>query len=312
MKTGTLPHIVLFLITVAFIALSSLAVSKMPKKWQNSMFIVAAALCSGGIFFRYAMNCSFTDGIKLGTLLIQMLQVCNFNFVLLPLMLIPRCNIARQYSVFFSMFAAATTLFSFPKSMAVYEWYDPLVLNFWFNHVFAIALPLWMMAAGRLRPDRKYIPWVSASVFGYFTLVYIMTEALMAWGILPPGSSFSYVHDPKGMPIITQLYELIETPYIHLLPLFFVLIAVFYLWAMPFNRSVTFIASNGSVRKKIYGLIGSEVDAPQKKFADSGLTLIGWSTEASSRDIQYSPGARIVISRQSTVLYAVFQDEDGE
>ena len=238
MKTGSLPHIILFLITVVFIALSSIIVSKMPKKWQNAMFVVAAVLGSGGIFFRYAMDMSFTSGLHLGTLAIQVLQVCNFNFVLLPLMLIPKCEIARQYSVFFSMFAACTTMFSIPSSISSYEWYNPIVLNFWFNHVFAIALPIWMIAAKCLRPEKKYIPLVSGCVFGYFTLVYLLTEALMALGVLAPGSSFSYVHNPKGMPLLTQLFELIGLPYVYLFPVIPIFVLFCYLWSWLFKRHV--------------------------------------------------------------------------
>ncbi len=238
MKTGSPYHIALFLVTAVFMVLSTFAVSKMSRRWQNVMFVIAVLLGAGGVFFRYAMNFSFTEGLHLDTLFIQMLQVCNFNFILLPLMLIPKCEIARQYSVFFSMFAASTTLFSIPASLTGYEWYDVSVLNFWFNHVFAIALPIWMIAARRLRPQRRYIPAVSGCVFAYFTLVYLITEGLMAAEILPVGSSFSYVHDPKGMPLITQLYELIGVPYWHLMPIFFILIGIFYLWSIPFNRSV--------------------------------------------------------------------------
>ena len=236
MQTASIHHIILLLSSAVLLVISSFAIAKMPRKWQNVMFIIAAVLGAGGVFFRYAMNLSFTDGLHIDTLLIQMLQVCNFNFILLPLMLIPRLEIARQYSLFFAMFAASTTLFSIPGSLSGYEWYDATVLNFWFNHFFAIALPIWMMASRRTAPKRRYIPAVSACVFCYFTLVYFLTELLMAIEILPQGSSFSYVHDPRGMPLITQLYEIIKMPYVHLIPLFFLLIAIFYLWSIPFNR----------------------------------------------------------------------------
>lgn len=239
MKTGNTTHIILFLVTAVFLVLTSIAISKINRKWQNVIFVIAALLCSGGIFFRYAMNFSFEEKLHLDTLMIQMLQVCNFNFILLPLMLIPKCEIARQYSVFFSMLAASTTLFSVPSSLALYKWNDVIVLNFWFNHVFAIALPIWMMAANRLRPQRKYVPAVSACVFGYFTIVYLTTEKLMDKGILPAGSSFSYVHNPSKMPVLSQLYDLIGAPYWYLLPVFFIMIGFFYIWAIPFNRSAT-------------------------------------------------------------------------
>ncbi len=308
MTTGSPYHISLFLFTAAFLALSTLAVSRLPRKWQNVTFVIAAVLGSLGVFFRYAMNLSFNDGLRLDTLIIQMLQVCNFNFILLPLMLIPRCEIARQYSVFFSMFAASTTLFSVPASLAGYEWYDAIVLNFWFNHVFAIALPIWMIAAKRLRPDRRYIPLVSGCVFAYFTLVYLLTEGLMALGILPLGSSFSYVHDPKGMPLLTQLHELIGLPYVHLLPVFPILIGFFFLWSMPYNRSVGFMTVEGSGKlRKRYGAIGGEVKLPYGGFIREGYVLIGWSDDPESETVQYEPGSAITVGEKNTVLYAVWQ-----
>ena len=208
----------------------------MPRRLQNVMFFIAALLGAGGIFFRYALNMSFVNEVNWQSLAIQMLQVCNFNFVILPLMLVPKFEWARQYSVYFSMFAAATTMFSIPASYSGLEWYDASLMNFWFNHFFAIALPVWMLASKRLAPKRKYIPFVTGAVFSYFTLVFVITEWLMKIGVLAPGSSFSYVHDPKGMPVITELYELIGGPYVHLLPLLLVLVVFFWLWSIPFRN----------------------------------------------------------------------------
>ncbi len=273
------------------------------------MFVIAAALGSGGIFFRYAMNLSFTEGLHLDALLIQMLQVCNFNFILLPVMLLPKCETARQYSAFFSMFAAFTTIVSLPASFAAYEWYDVSVLNFWFNHVFAITLPIWMIVAGRLRPNRRYIPIVSGCVFCYFTLVYLITEALMAFGVLPEGSCFSYVYSPKGMPVLTQLYELIGVPYLYLLPVFFILVGIFYLWSMPFNRSVCFDFGDGRRRKR-YGVIGDEIPSVYDGLERKGYALIGWSDDAADATAKYEVGSKIVVGTKNTVLYAVWKKLD--
>ena len=236
MVTASLTHIIFLAISTAFLVGTSIAVAKMPKKWQNLMFASAVIIGSGGIFFRYAMGLSFEEKIRIDNLFIQMLQVCNFNFILLPLMLIPKFKLARQYSVFFSMFAACTTMLSFPKTYARYNWYDIELINFWCNHLFAIALPVWMMSAKRLYPDRRYILKTTICVFVYFTLVFLFTEWFMSAGILPKGSSFSYVHNPKNMPIISTLYNLIGLPYVHLLPLLPIMVAFFYLWSLPFNK----------------------------------------------------------------------------
>ncbi|MBR7116626.1 MAG: YwaF family protein [Clostridia bacterium] len=251
MTTGSITHICFFVATATFLVLSSIAVSKLSEKWQNIVFIIAAVLGTCGIFFRYAMNLSFAEGLHPSALLVQMLQVCNFNFLLLPLMLIPGCEIARQYSVYFSMFAATTTFFSVPSALMTYEWYDISVLNFWFNHIFAVALPIWMMASGRLRPKRSYIPAVSGSVFTYFGLVYLITEALVNNGILPEGSNYSYVYDPKGLPLLTQLYKAIGQPFVYLLPVFLIMLVFFYLWSMPFDKSID--AARGALGVHITG-----------------------------------------------------------
>ena len=163
-------HICFFLATIAFLVLTSFAVSKMPKLWQNVMFIIAAVLCMGGIFYRYAMGMSFNNGINLKSLAIQMMQVCNFNFILVILMFIPRFEIARQYSIMFSVFAACTTFVGLPSEWAEHNWYDITILNFWLNHVFAVALPIWMFAARRLKPKKEYAFKITICVVAYFTV----------------------------------------------------------------------------------------------------------------------------------------------
>ena len=89
-------HFLFLAATLAFWAVSSYAVSKMSRKWQNVMFVFAALMAAGGIFFRYGMGMNFDSTITLKTLALQQMQVCNFNFLLVMLMLVPRFELARQ------------------------------------------------------------------------------------------------------------------------------------------------------------------------------------------------------------------------
>ena len=213
-------HLILLFATVCFVALTMWLAAKLPRGGQNVLFVIGALLCAGGVFWRYAMNMTGSfENLRWETLAIQMLQVCNFNFVLVLLMLVPKFELARQYSVMFSMFAAATVMLSFPKSWATMNWYDAEILNFWFNHVFAIALPLWMVAAGRLKPQKKYILPVAGCVVAYFLIVYRGTEWLRGLGKIAADKSFSYVHDPGGIGLLEWMYELIPTPCFYLVPL---------------------------------------------------------------------------------------------
>ena len=229
-------HIGLLIGTVAFLAISTLVVAKLPRVGQNIAFFMAAIYCAAGIFFRYGMNLSFEDGFHFKTLATQMLQVCNFNFILVLLMLVPKFELARQYAVFFSAAAACTTFVSISSAWKNYQWNDLTVLNSWFNHMFAVALPLWMVAARRLKPQKKYIPWVLCLVFIYFTAAYILNKTLIDYGILAQGTSFSFIYDAGKVGLLEMLQGLIPYPYFYLYPLFPVLAGFFWVWAKGFEK----------------------------------------------------------------------------
>lgn len=236
MKSFDQTHLAVLMITVAFFAVTMFAAHKLSRKGQNILFALGAVLCAGGIFWRYAMGMTFDGGVDWGTLAIQMLQVCNFNFVLVLLMLIPKCELARQYSIMFSMFAAATVMLSIPKRFADGPWYDPDFLNFWLNHVFAIALPLWMLAAGRLKPQKKYILPVAGCVVVFFLACYGCTEWLHGTGALAQTTTFSYVYDPEGVGLLEWLYGLIPVPCFYLAPLIPPMLGFFWLLTWIFRN----------------------------------------------------------------------------
>ncbi len=211
-------------------------VRRIPRRWQNVVFAVTAACCSLGIFFRYAMGMTFGGEIDIKTLLIQTLQVCNFNFVLLPLMLIPKLEIARQYSAMFSMLAAFTTFLSIPSRYAAAPWYDTAFLNFWLNHFFAILLPVLMIAAGVLKPKREYVLPVTGCVAGYFLISYLSQLALISAELLTRESSMSYVMKTDKNPVFELLYSLIPIDCFYLLPLLPILAGIFYGMAKLFEK----------------------------------------------------------------------------
>ncbi len=237
MKAFDTTHLVLLMATVCFIAVTMFAASKLSRKWQNVMFFLGALICAGGIFFRYGMNLTPSfENLNLQPLALQMLQVCNFNFVLVLLMLIPKFELARQYSIMFSMFAACTYMFSPPSSFASCNWYDVTVLNSWLNHTFAIALPLWMVAAGRLKPKKEYIIPVTIAVALYFIAVYGCTEWLHAAGKLPMDTTFSFVYSPDGVSVLQWLYSMIPMPFFYLVPLAVPMLVFFWLLSHLFRN----------------------------------------------------------------------------
>lgn len=231
MPVWSLTHFIYLTVTIIFLIATMYLVSKLNKKGQNIMFIVGACICSFGIFFRYGMGLSLEGKITWEVFLMQLLQVCNFNAVLVILMLVPKLEIARQYSFYFSMFAAATTFFSISRSFANVEWYNISLVNSWINHVFAVALPLWMFASRRLKPQKKYILPVLGLVFVYFTISYAISEILMSEGIITVETSFSFIYDTMKVWLLDLCYSIIPYPYFYLYPILPMLFGFFWLLA---------------------------------------------------------------------------------
>ena len=304
MKNFSTEHIILLVCTIIFLVASCYGVSKLKKKAQNVVFIVTAVLGSGGLFFRYAMGMKLTFDFKFDTLFIQTLQVCNFNFILLPLMLIKRFELARQYSIFFSMIAASTVMLSIPGSYQNNNWYDITVLNFWFNHVFAVALPLYMLSSGRYKPNIRYIIPVTVCVVAYFVSVYFITAILWNKGLLSKNTSFSYVYDPKGMLLLTQFYNLFgQRPLVHLFPVIPIIMGIFYLFTLPFTKKV--YVNHGEKVKKLYGARGYKIKL--KSFKNE--RLLGYA-ETENGEIKYLPNEKITVTKKNLTLYAILDKTD--
>ena len=315
-------HIGYFVVVVGFLALSTWAVSKMPKLCQSIMIILGAFLCAGLIFFSCGMGLSFENGVNWTSLARQMLQVCLFNMILVPLMLVPKFELARQYSAMFSMFAAMTTFVSIPDYFANYQWYDKQIWSFWGLHVFAVAVPLWMLAARRLKPQKKYVLPVVVCVFAYFTVVYVISEILMKEGLMTVETSHSFIYKSGHTFPLKQLYDLIGVPYFYLLPLLPVLYGFDYLFAWLFRNyktspyyflrgsSVSFVTS-GSAGKvhKVYGAIGDEIPLPNSDNSEEGYCLSAWRKldDEANEEILYTPGETIKIGKKNIVLHAVWK-----
>ncbi len=229
-------HILAVVITFAVLAVACVVIRKLNRRWQNAVFILVTLIGSLGIFFRYAMSLKWTADFQWFTLAEQMMQVCNFNMILLPLMLIPKNELARQYSFMFSMWGAMTTYLSIPKSWSTLEWNDIVIVNFWLNHTMAVALPVLMWASGRLKPQKKYILPVLACVFAYFTVSAVITKVLLDNGTITIEQTHSFLYSTDGIALFELFYKLIPYPYFYLYPMLPLLAGFFWLQCFALRR----------------------------------------------------------------------------
>lgn len=229
-----LPHIMMIIATIIIIIVLMIVIAHLPRKWQNFMIYGAVIVCMAGIIFLHLTHYGTTFDIV--NLLTQMLQVCNFNLILLPLCLIKKNELGRQYLVYFSMFAAMSTFVAYPSDVQNSMWYSVVTLTFWLNHALIVAVPLMMIASRRLKPKKEYIWKVVLCLIGYFLMAFLGNLILNDFSFENISYNLSYTMGPSTIMILIPLWNLIPIPFVYLLPLLPIFVLLFYLFAYLFRK----------------------------------------------------------------------------
>ena len=101
MSIGGTAHISMIIASVILCAILIVVIVKSSERIQNCIITTISLMAAFGIFFLHGTH-YFTD-LDFLNLVKQMFQVCNFNFILIPLALFKRNELARQYLFYFSM-----------------------------------------------------------------------------------------------------------------------------------------------------------------------------------------------------------------
>jgi len=233
MTIGGVVHISWIIASIIFAIILVFIVAKASEKVQNIIITTIGLIAVVGIFFLHGTH-YFTklDLLNLGK---QMFQVCNFNFILIPLALFKRNELARQYLFYFSMPAALSTFVTYPSDVESSMWYSIVTITFWINHLFIALTPILMVASKRFKPHIKYVPKVVVCIMLYFGAAFIANYAFNGWQIVGD-SNLSYTMEAGSIMILKPLFKLIPIPYVYLLPLVPALILIYYLVALAFKR----------------------------------------------------------------------------
>lgn len=233
MTIGGTAHILMLVATIIIIGLLMFIVSKVNYKVQCIMIHSAVLICMVGILFlhltRYGKTLDFKNFFE------QMFQVCNFNFILLPLCLIRKNELGRQYLFYFSMFAAASTFVAYPSDVSHSMWYSVVTLNFWIDHMMVVAVTLMMVSAKWLKPKKEYIIKVLLCIVAYFFVAFIANLAFNGWKIDGP-HNHSYTMNDGDIMALAPFYKLIPVPFVYLLPIMPILGGLFYLMSLCFTK----------------------------------------------------------------------------
>jgi len=224
MIIGGLAHILMIVASLIIGVSLFLIVKFTSEKVQNIIIYSLTGVCVFGIFFLHAT--SYFATFNLGNLLTQMLQVCNFNFILLPLALFKRNEIVRQYLFYFSMPMALSTFVSYPSDVEGSMWYSVVCLTFWINHFLIALLPFLYIATKKFKPQTNYVWKVSLCVLAYFAIAFIGNFVLNGFAI-NGAHNHSYTMGADSIMLLVPLFKLIPIPFIYLLP---VLVMLYFIW----------------------------------------------------------------------------------
>ena len=236
MTIGGTAHILMVLASIVVVVVLMLIISHVSYKWQCVMIYSAVIVCMIGIMFLHLTH--YGKSLDFKNFFVQMFQVCNFNFILLPLCLIKKNELARQYLFYFSMPCALSTFVTYVSDVENSMWYSVVTLNFWIDHLLVVLVPLLMIAARWMKPQKKYVLWVCLCVLAYFGVCFFANYALNGVSISGP-HNHSYTMSPDGIMVLVPLFKLIPIPFIYLLPMLPVCGILFYLVALCFTKYKT-------------------------------------------------------------------------
>ena len=233
MTIGGTAHIVMVLMSVLIVVALMIVVSRVSYKAQCVIIYSLVFLCMFGILFLHLTH--YGTQLDFENFFIQMFQVCNFNFILLPLCLIKKNELGRQYLFYFSMPCALSTFVSYVSDVENSIWYSIITLNFWLDHLLVVLVSLLMLSARWFKPQKKYIPWVCLCIFMYFGVCFISNLGLNGWQITG-AHNHSYTMNPGGIMLLEPLYKLIPIPFVYLIPLLPLFALIFCLVALCFKN----------------------------------------------------------------------------
>lgn len=233
MTIGGTAHILMVLASIILIVALMIIVSKVGYKVQCIIIHSCVLLCMLGITFLHLTHYGKTLDFK--NFFNQMFQVCNFNFILLPLCLIKKNELGRQYLFYFSMPCALSTFVSYVSDVENSMWYSVVTLNFWLDHLLIVLIPLLMISARWFKPQKKYVMWSCVCILIYFASCFLANYLLNGCNILGP-HNHSYTMEPGEIMILGPLYSLIKIPFVYLLPLLPICAILFYIESVCFEK----------------------------------------------------------------------------
>lgn len=215
-KWGIAHFLVLFF-AIIFIVAGCIFLPKLKPKYQNAFFWLFALSCTFVILWRFII---YYEHYSIDVLFRITLQVCNFNYFILPLACIKKFKFVKHYLFFTQAQGALFMFFAGDGFVASAKVYDLGTITYWYYHWVPIAFPIFMIACKQFYPERKYILPNFVATLGYYYIVTIGNNHLMKHRGYDIISTFSNTYQTSGNSILSALYAFLPVPTLYLVPVF--------------------------------------------------------------------------------------------
>ena len=229
-------HILLLLISVAYIICLCLILRKRTYKTQRIVFITIMSICCViffcRMFFGFEHARIWNEGSK--TTLLP-LELCNLNIIITLIGVIINKKFLNNYLYFVSVLGAIVSLTIFPQvHMNLNLFTEYMFFDYYIIHTNLVAVPIAMIACKWFKPEFKYTYISLLMLFVIYTALFGITTFLRQFEPFE-NANYMYIYDPGTLPILSQLYSLIPIPYVYVLPLIILIYQLFVLMWLPFG-----------------------------------------------------------------------------
>ncbi|MDR3318874.1 MAG: YwaF family protein [Clostridiales bacterium] len=234
-------HVLLLFIGAGYVVGLSLLMRRVKPKTQDRIYLAVCAvmvtLFFGRLFLGYdnIFQDTFWNADKDWTTLAP-LQLCNLLIYFCPVVVILKKK--RLYNtLYYFALAPLTALLIFPPvHMNLNLFAEYMFFDYFIIHINIMAIAISLPVSGRFVPSLKAAAfnWVYFLAAGLF--IFIITAILRNFDHFRTASYF-WTFGPAGLPVLTQLYAFFgELPFIYLLPVAIIILALNLLMWLPFLK----------------------------------------------------------------------------
>lgn len=212
-------HIFTILVTLSAPFILYFALRKRSAMTQKITLFILSLSGTGAIIYNLLMWGSPLEYLPF--------HLCSINALLLPISIITSSKLLASTLPLFSIGAFAAIAFNYAQgNYVILSW---VFVAYFFPHMFEFAIPFVQLKLGLVKTGARYIFPAVGMTFSFYTVAHfvnrVVNKVLDAQEKVdslgePVSVNYMYSLDPEGLPILSQLWDILPCEYFYMLLLF--------------------------------------------------------------------------------------------